>query len=141
MNNDYSQLNISRILNLENNYVKSLLISSVLAGAFYFKFYDIGLILADEGFLWYGSWQTSLGEIPLRDFQSYDPGRYYWIALFFKLFGAGPISLRASLCVMQIIAISFGLLILQRVIRSNWLVLHCYYSYGCFRDGKFSNQL
>lgn len=40
-----------------------------------------GLNLADWGYLWYGEWRTRLGEIPLLDFQSYDPGRFYYPAM------------------------------------------------------------
>jgi hypothetical protein len=44
-----------------------------------------GFNWSDEGWLWYISQRTAMGQIPIRDFFSYDPGRYYWSALFFKL--------------------------------------------------------
>lgn len=83
---------------------------------------NIGLNLADEGYLWYGAIETASGQVPFRDFQSYDPGRYYWSAGWLMLLGKGIISLRISLAIFQSIGLTFGLLSLRRVIRS-WLML------------------
>jgi hypothetical protein len=83
---------------------------------------NAGLNLADEGFLWYGAQQTARGQVPLRDFQSYDPGRYYWSAVGTSLFGSGLIGLRFSETLFQIIGLWAGLLAASRVV-SGWLQL------------------
>jgi hypothetical protein len=44
-----------------------------------------GFNWSDEGLLWYVSQRTALGQVPLLDFFSYDPGRYYWSAAVFKI--------------------------------------------------------
>jgi len=103
--------------------LKVTLIALALSGlSFYFQG-DIGINLCDEGFLWYGTWRTSLGEVPIRDFQSYDPGRYYWSAAWSKIFGEGIISLRTTLSIFQAIGLTFGLLALYRIIRSWWMLI------------------
>jgi hypothetical protein len=55
-----------------------VLFSLALAVARFLVQGDIGLDLGDEGQLWYVTTRTALGDVPLRDIRSYDPGRYYW---------------------------------------------------------------
>ncbi len=99
------------------------LLASLLVGLWFAFQGRIDLNLADEGFLWYGAWRTSLGEIPLRDFQSYDPGRYLWSAFWFHLFdNDGILALRVSNALFQTIGLTCGLLVLRRLTRSPWLL-------------------
>ena len=84
---------------------------------------NAGFNLADEGFLWYGTIRTAVGEVPIRDFQSYEPGRYYWGALWFKLLGNdGILALRVSQALIQFIGLSLALLLLRRIMNS-WIAL------------------
>jgi hypothetical protein len=101
---------------------RALLLAVVLAGCSFLLQGRQGLNLADEGFLWYGVQQTAIGQVPLRDFQSYDPGRYYWGAAGVFLFGKGLVALRFSEAVFQAIGLWAGLLAASRVVR-NWVML------------------
>jgi hypothetical protein len=79
---------------------------------------NVQINLADEGYLWYGAWRTAHGEVPLRDFVAYFPGRYYWAAACAAVFGQGIMGLRAAVALFQVIGLAFGLMALQRVVRS-----------------------
>ena len=76
--------------------------------------------VADEGFLWEGVVLTAHGKVPLRDFYSYDPGRYLWAAAWAKLLGEGILALRLSTALFQAGGLFCGLLAARRVFPRAW---------------------
>ena len=90
---------------------------------------DVGLHMADEGFLWYGVRRTVAGEVPLRDFQAYDPGRYYWCALLAGPLagpsGAGVVALRWAVALFAAAGLALSLLVASRFVRHPLALLAC----------------
>jgi hypothetical protein len=70
----------------------------------------------EEGFLWYGAVATAHGDVPLRDFYSYDPGRYYWAAAWTPLVGEGVLGLRLATAAFAALGLFCGLLAARRAI-------------------------
>jgi hypothetical protein len=93
----------------------ALLFSSSLAiGSFVWEG-TYGFNIGDESFLWYGVQRVQAGEVPLLDFASYDPGRYYWSAALMSLFHSdGIIALRIAGAVFQFLGLFVGLVLLVR---------------------------
>ena len=98
------------------------LLALALTGAACFAQWRIDFNIADEGFLWYGAIATAHGQVPLRDFFSYDPGRYYWAAAWAPLFGDGILALRLSAAIFQAVGLLLGLLAARRVLARPWLL-------------------
>jgi|GEM_PF-438958 len=63
---------------------------------------SVGLMLEDEGFLWYGSQRMLAGALPMRDFFGYDIPRYFWNALVMFVVGnKGIYALRVAIAVCE----------------------------------------
>jgi hypothetical protein len=63
-----------------------------------YPFMHLLLNCPDEGTLIYGAERVAEGQVPFRDFfEAMGPGTFYWLALFFKLFGTTWVATRISL--------------------------------------------
>jgi len=75
----------------------------------------VGFGLGDEGYLWYGIQRIALGEVPIRDYQAYDPGRYYFSAWLLQLAGThGILAIRYTIALLQGLALCLALVWLAR---------------------------
>lgn len=104
----------------QTDILKISLLSFLLIGILLWFEGNIGLDFADEGALWYGVWRTKFGYIPSMDFQSYDPGRYYWATFWSYVLGDGIIGLRISTGIFAAFGLILGLLAARRVTSSFW---------------------
>lgn len=100
----------------------AILTCVLVIGGFCFQG-NVGLNLGDEGYLWHNVQRTFEGAVPIRDFRSYDPGRYYWGALWFHLMSPGLFSLRVALSVFQALGLFMGLCAVRRVISHRWILI------------------
>jgi len=56
---------------------KVVILAASLSGLSFYIQNNIGINLADEGYILYGVVQTAAGKVPIRNFHAYDSGRYY----------------------------------------------------------------
>ena len=102
--------------------IPTMFIAAAIVTAWFSLTYNIDLNLSDEGYLWYGTQRTVAGEIPIRDFRAYGPGRYYWCALWSLVFGRRIFAIRFGAAIFQFFGITLGLLAVQNVVQNFWWV-------------------
>ncbi|WP_038178854.1 hypothetical protein [Vibrio rhizosphaerae] len=99
----------------KDSIIKIFIISFLFVMLLFYFQHNKEFSLWDEGYLWYGAKQTYLGQVPLRDFMAYDPGRYYWSAFFMYLLdNTGLITLRLSIAVFQFFGMFCFLLLISK---------------------------
>jgi hypothetical protein len=92
-------------------------LSTIVAGLLYLLQRNYGFSLWDD--LWYGSQRAHLGEVPTRDFRSYEPGRYWLCSLFMTLSGSeGLGSVKLAEAFVQWIGLNLALCLLAGMGRS-----------------------
>jgi hypothetical protein len=85
----------------------------LVTGLLYLPGIRIGFNIGDEGYLYLGSLEVLKGSVPVRDFRAYDPGRYYWCALFMKFFTDRVLAMRLAM----------GVVVVATVTIVSWLLL------------------
>ncbi len=92
-----------------------LLAALIMAARWPIQRYFNGVLLADEGFLWYGVQRTLLGDVPIRDFMAYDLGRYYLSAAVMGLMGDnGIMALRLATSIFAGLGLFLALVVIAR---------------------------
>jgi hypothetical protein len=102
--------------------VQLALIACALSIGWFLYDGNVRVNLADEGYLWYGSYAMRKGQVPIRDFAAYDPGRYFWTAAWSYVLGEGVVSQRLACVFFQCLGVFAGLLAARRLSR-NWAFL------------------
>ncbi len=101
-----------------------LLSALIMAARWPIQRYFNGVLLADEGFLWYGVQRTLLGEVPIRDFMAYDLGRYYWSAAIMGLMGDnGIMALRLTTSIFAGFGLFAALVVIARSCREEHILV------------------
>ena len=91
------------------NLPSAVLVAVSVTSLWFWLTWRYGFDLSDEGYYWYGAQRVIQGEVPMRDFMSYDIGRYYWAAFWMNIVGDdGIFGARLSAAIYQALGTSLG---------------------------------
>lgn len=90
---------------------------------YYLTYFNYGLTMNDEGLLIDNVTRVLEGQLPLRDFYSYAPARYYYLAGWFRLFGANLLTERFAFMVVRILTPAFLFVIARRFLPSSVAII------------------
>lgn len=94
--------------------LRPYLVFALLALLYLYPFMRLGPQVTDEGTLITGAVRVAEGQVPSRDFfEGMGPGTFYWLALYFKIFGTTWFATRVSVMVTSL-SIAMLLYILAR---------------------------
>jgi hypothetical protein len=99
-------------------------VASAVCAVLYLPYLSTGINLGDEGYLWYGVRQVMRGDVPIRDFRAYDPGRYWWCVPWMALLGPGIRSLRTAMFAARVLGLSIAVATLA-LAGDGWPVAIC----------------
>lgn len=93
----------------------ALIFSIAWVAALFLLQRHFGFNIADGGFLWYGAERTLAGDVPLRDFMAYDPGRYWLAAMFMAaVHDTGMITMRAWMYLVEAVGVCLAVVTVAR---------------------------
>jgi hypothetical protein len=94
----------------KQNVFIALLAAATVPGALFLLSWNFGFDPGDEGYYWYGAQRILHGEMPIRDYMSYDIGRYYWTAaVMYILADSGIYAARVSALLFQCLTVAVAL--------------------------------
>lgn len=70
-------------------------------------------VTGNEAYVWYGTLRMLEGDVPLRDFRSYEPGRYLWCAPFLLAVRRGVLGIRIASLVFFALSLGYSLVLLS----------------------------
>ena len=101
------------------------LIFALCASLYFLPFMRLLLQETDEGILVYGAVRIVHGQVFARDFfEMVGPGTFYWLALFFKLFGVTFVATRICLFVTSL-GTGLAMYFLSRRLCRRYQILPC----------------
>lgn len=85
-----------------------LFIPFTIISLFFISTLRVDLNIGDEGYLYLGVLSLLKKQVPIRDFRAYDPGRYFWCALWMRLFADNLLTIRMAMGFVMLVSLTIS---------------------------------